>query len=86
MLCDKECGRVLDALKEKENGLVLHAAAKLTPFVKALYNGEDYSATLRVELVDDFPSGTIGSQRILELCEEVDNVEATTIEPSAASP
>jgi len=76
---------MLDALKGKENGLVLHAAAKLTPFVQALYNGEDYSATLRVELVDDLSKRMVDSQRVLELCEEVDNSEAATTEFLAAS-
>lgn len=74
-LRDDECESMLNEMKKRDGGCVTLAAAKLTPFVQALYNGEKYPATLRLELVENLSTDVMDSSRILELCEEVENIE-----------
>ena len=50
-LPDDDCERLLDALENKNNGCVLKLSAELTPFVKALYDGEEYYPASRHELI-----------------------------------
>ena len=59
---------MLNTLQEKDDGIVTRMAAGLTPFVKALYNGEGYDVDKMIQSVDVVLMGSEGIPRIVEHC------------------
>ncbi|KIX06959.1 uncharacterized protein Z518_04935 [Rhinocladiella mackenziei CBS 650.93] len=75
-LRQKSCEVLLTFLGKKGNGYVRQAAARLTPFVQAVYDGKVYVPKLAVEFCGDFNGGTMDPSKVVELCEELpDNGE-----------
>jgi len=61
---------LLKALKNKDDGCLVEAATKLTPFVQALSEGIDYVAKLRLESATENTVSSLNAAGLLELCEE----------------
>lgn len=69
-LRDKPCRTLLKLLQEKGKGYIQEAAARLTPYVKAIYNGNLHLPRLQLELLDELRPASIDTMRIIELCTE----------------
>lgn len=69
----KQCEVLLHFLGRKGDGYVREAAARLTPFVQAVYDGRDYLSKLGVECLGDVKLDTMDPLRVVELCEELPN-------------
>ncbi|EXJ53499.1 uncharacterized protein A1O5_13275 [Cladophialophora psammophila CBS 110553] len=69
------CETLLNLLKEKGNGYVRDAAALLTPFVQAVYDGRDYVSKIVVEHLNELNLEPMDPSRIVELCNEIPESE-----------
>ena len=70
-LRQKQCEGLLKCLETKGDGYVSEAAKRLTPFVRAVYDGREYTSTLAVESLSEITAAQLDSSRVLELCSEL---------------
>jgi hypothetical protein len=70
-LRQKQCEGLLKCLATKGHGYVSEAAKRLTPFVRAVYDGRNYTSTLAVESLSEISAAQLDSSRVLELCSEL---------------
>lgn len=70
-LQDHECQVLLKLLKMKGGGYIQAASEKLTPLVKARYDGSEFLARLRLEDVEEASLHTVDLSNFLQLCDQV---------------
>lgn len=82
-LKNQECEVLLELLKIKDGGYLQLASKKLSPFVQAMYEGNDLPGRLKLEYVEDaLLLKSINSSKFIELCEPVANASVGTTQCS----
>lgn len=85
-LQDHECKVLLDLLERKGGGYIQVAARKLTPLVKALYDGDEVVVRFKLECVEDVLLNTTDPSRFVELCDQILDTDLGATEyPSACT-
>lgn len=74
-LQDNECKVLLELIKRKDGGYVQAASDKLTPLVKAMYDGEEFPIRLKLEDVEEASLLAIEPAHFVELCAEVSDID-----------